>query len=154
MSQLFKSFLVLCTAVISFASCNKEVLDIPVLPDQDIVVMYENDVHCATEGYAKFAALRSEYEAQTPYVTTVSAGDFVQGGIMGTLTNGEGVTKIMNHVGYDIVTPGNHEFDYGMERCIISSTIALTLRWCVPISATIRAWRLSSSPTPLRSTAK
>lgn len=116
MSQLLKSFLVLCATIISFASCNKHILDIPVLPDQDIVVMYENDVHCATEGYAKFAALRSEYEAQTPYVTTVSAGDFVQGGVMGTLTNGEGVTKIMNNVGYDIVTPGNHEFDYGMEQ--------------------------------------
>lgn len=110
--------IVLAISAMTFTSCNDSTCDVetPVLPDQDIVVMYENDVHCATEGYAKFAALRSEYKARTPYVTTVSAGDFVQGGVIGTLTNGEGVTKIMNKVGYDIVTPGNHEFDYGMKQ--------------------------------------
>ena len=105
--------------VLAFVSCSKDDaydIEIPILPDQDIVVLYENDVHCATEGYAKFAGLRSEYQAQTPYVTMVSAGDFAQGGIIGTLTNGEGVTRIMNKVGYDIVTPGNHEFDYGIKQ--------------------------------------
>ena len=105
--------------VLAFISCSKDDaydIEISILPDQDIVVLYENDVHCATEGYAKFAGLRSEYQAQTPYVTMVSAGDFAQGGIIGTLTNGEGVAKIMNKVGYDIVTPGNHEFDYGIKQ--------------------------------------
>lgn len=109
----------MCSVTMAFTSCSKNDASnatINVLPDKDIVVMYENDVHCAIEGYAKFAALRSDYKAQTPYVTTVSAGDFVQGGIIGTLTNGEGVIKIMNKVGYDIVTPGNHEFDYGIEQ--------------------------------------
>lgn len=109
----------MCSVTMAFTSCSKDDASnatINVLPDKDIVVMYENDVHCAIEGYAKFAALRSDYKAQTPYVTTVSAGDFVQGGIIGTLTNGEGVIKIMNKVGYDIVTPGNHEFDYGIEQ--------------------------------------
>lgn len=105
--------------VLAFFSCSKDDaydIEIPILPDQDIVVLYENDVHCATEGYAKFSGLRSEYQALTPYVTMVSAGDFAQGGIIGTLTNGEGVTRIMNKVGYDIVTPGNHEFDYGIKQ--------------------------------------
>lgn len=105
--------------VLALTSCSSDDKVTPPLqfvPRQDIVVMYENDVHCATEGYAKFAALRSEYKEKTPYVTTVSAGDFVQGGIIGTLTNGEGVIKIMNKVGYDIVTPGNHEFDYGIQQ--------------------------------------
>lgn len=88
----------------------------PALPDKDIVVMYENDVHCGIEGYAKFAALRSEYKEKTPYVTTVSAGDFVQGGAIASMTTGEGIIRIMNEFRYDIVTPGNHEFDFGMER--------------------------------------
>lgn len=118
------AFLVMLTCmangcIMALTSCSDEAVNttpIPALPDQDIVVLYENDVHCETEGYAKFAALRSEHLAQTPYVTTVSAGDFVQGGIIGTLTKGEGVTKIMNEVGYDLVTPGNHEFDYGMDQ--------------------------------------
>lgn len=116
--QFYKVVLVICVVAFSFISCCRDDndTDIPILPDEDIVVMYENDVHCAAEGYAKFAALRSEYKAQTPYVTTVSAGDFVQGGLLGTLTHGEGAIKIMSKVGYDIVTPGNHEFDYGMDQ--------------------------------------
>lgn len=112
-------FLALAIGLVTYTSCSDDSVSnpvVPVLPDQNIVVMYENDVHCATDGYAKFAALRSEYKAQTPYVTTVSAGDFVQGGVIGTLTNGDGIVKIMNKVGYDIVTPGNHEFDYGMKQ--------------------------------------
>lgn len=109
-------------AIITLAlqSCAKGDLYTPpvpnTIPDNNIVVVYENDVHCALKGYAKFYALRSEYQAQTPYVTTVSAGDFVQGGLVGTLTNGEGVIDIVNKVGYDYVVPGNHEFDYGIKQ--------------------------------------
>lgn len=117
--KTIKKFLALAIGLVTFTSCSDDNVSnpiVPVQPDQNIVVMYENDVHCATDGYSKFAALRSEYKAQTPYVTTVSAGDFVQGGIVGTLTNGEGIVNIMNKVGYDIVTLGNHEFDYGMKQ--------------------------------------
>lgn len=117
--KTIKKFLAIAIGLVTYTSCSDDSVSnpiVPVLPDQNIVVMYENDVHCATDGYAKFAALRSEYKAQTPYVTTVSAGDFVQGGVIGTLTNGDGIVKIMNKVGYDIVTPGNHEFDYGMKQ--------------------------------------
>ena len=49
----------------------------------DIVILYDNDVHCSVDGYAKMAALKTEKEAATPYVTVVSAGDYVQGGSMG-----------------------------------------------------------------------
>lgn len=87
-----------------------------VAPDKDIVVLYENDVHCAVDGYAKFAALYSDYIALTPYVTKVSSGDFLQGDIIGSLTSGDAIVKIMNKVGYDYVTLGNHEFDYGVSR--------------------------------------
>lgn len=117
--KAINKILALAIGLVTYTSCSDDSVSnpvVPVLPDQNIVVMYENDVHCATDGYAKFAALRSEYKAQTPYVTTVSAGDFVQGGVIGTLTNGDGIVKIMNKVGYDIVTPGNHEFDYGMKQ--------------------------------------
>lgn len=102
----------------AFVSCSNEDGEInsPNIPQHDIVIMYENDVHCAVDGYAKFAALRSEYEEVTPYVTTVSSGDFVMGEIVGSSTMGEAVIQIMNKVGYDYVTLGNHEFDYGIER--------------------------------------
>ena len=109
-----------CVLALFLGSCADNIesnIDlVPTEPLHNIVVMYENDVHCGVEGYAKFAALRSEFQAQTPYVTTVSSGDFVQGGDVGSMTSGEGIIDIMNKMGYDFVTLGNHEFDYGLER--------------------------------------
>ena len=85
-------------------------------PDHDIVILFENDVHCALDGYTKFAALKSEMQSQTPYVSVVSAGDYVQGAAMGSITKGESIIQIMNAVGYDVTTIGNHEFDYGIDQ--------------------------------------
>jgi len=78
----------------------------------DIVVLYDNDVHCSVDGYANIAALKSEVKAKTDNVAVVSCGDFVQGGTLGTLSKGKSIVSIMNKVGYDVVTLGNHEFDY------------------------------------------
>lgn len=119
MKSLIKFILLIGTGAMLFGSCTNDDIQIdpvPSEPQHNIVVMYENDVHCGVDGYAKFAALRSEFQAQTPYVTTVSAGDFVQGGDVGSMTTGAGIIDIMNYVGYDFVTIGNHEFDYGLER--------------------------------------
>lgn len=77
-----------------------------------IVILYENDVHCAVEGYARLAGQRDAELQQTPYVSVVSCGDFAQGNTVGSLTRGEAVVRIMNAVGYDYLTVGNHEFDY------------------------------------------
>ncbi len=84
--------------------------------ESTIVILYDNDVHCAVDGYAKFSAVASEALNITPYVTKVSCGDFIQGDIIGSATRGFAIIDIMNRVGYDIVTLGNHEFDYGVER--------------------------------------
>ena len=83
---------------------------------QDIIVLYENDVHCAVDGYANFAALKDEMKATHKYVTVVSNGDFAQGGSLGAVSHGRNIINIMNEVGYDYVTLGNHEFDYGIPR--------------------------------------
>ena len=80
-------------------------------PPQDIIVLYENDVHCGVDGYANFAALKNEMKATHKYVTVVSNGDFVQGGSLGASSHGRNIINIMNAVGYDYVTLGNHEFD-------------------------------------------
>lgn len=90
----------------------------PDKPQCPVVILYDNDVHCAVEGYAAMAALQDEMSASTPYVATVSCGDFAQGDIVGTLTEGEAIIEIMNKVGYDFVALGNHEFDFGMEQHI------------------------------------
>lgn len=85
-------------------------------PEKPIVIIYENDVHCAVDGYAQLVALRDQQRALTPYVTTVSCGDFVQGDLVGSISSGESIVEIMNQVGYDVVTLGNHEFDFGMSQ--------------------------------------
>ena len=96
---------------------------------KDIVVLYTNDVHCAVDdniGYAGLAAYRTEMLKTTDYVSLVDAGDALQGGVLGTLSNGEYLVNIMNKVGYDVIVPGNHEFDYGMARFIELSKLQKT----------------------------
>lgn len=82
----------------------------------DIVILYDNDVHCAVDGYASIAALKKDMKEKTDYVAVVSNGDFAQGATIGALSKGENIIDIMNQVGYDVVTLGNHEFDYQMDQ--------------------------------------
>lgn len=87
--------------------------------DQDLAILYTNDVHCAVDsgiGYAGVAALKQQLLDEGCYVALVDAGDAVQGDAIGTLSKGSYIVDIMNEVGYDVATPGNHEFDYGMDR--------------------------------------
>lgn len=88
----------------------------PDKPQSPVVVLFENDVHCAVEGYAKLAAQIALEEQRTPFVTVVSSGDFVQGDVVGSVTQGESIVDIMNQIGYDYVTLGNHEFDFGIRQ--------------------------------------
>ena len=90
---------------------------------EDIVILYTNDVHCGvdtnnpegTMGYANLAAYKKAMEAEYEHVVLVDNGDAIQGEAIGTLSNGSYLVEIMNHVGYDFATFGNHEFDYGMD---------------------------------------
>ena len=83
--------------------------------NKSIVILYENDVHCSIDGYAKIAGLRNAV-ADTAYVAVVSCGDFLQGGTAGAVSKGQYVVDIMRSVGYDAITLGNHEFDYKTPR--------------------------------------
>lgn len=94
---------------------------------KDIVVLYTNDVHNAYEqttdkngnvtglGYAAVAQYKLDMEADN-FVELVDAGDAIQGGVIGALSKGEYLVDIMNETGYTLAVPGNHEFDFGMER--------------------------------------
>ncbi len=99
-------------------ACNEDnTKDItPDLPTKPIVILYENDVHCAVDGYPLLVSVRKECQAGTDYVSTVSCGDFASGGLVGAISKGEQIVKIMNHVGYDAIALGNHEFDYGIPQ--------------------------------------
>ena len=82
----------------------------------DIVILYENDVHCVVEGYSKLAAMKAELLQTHAHVGVVSGGDFIQGSSLGVISRGEYIVNLMNIVGYDAVTLGNHEFDYRIDR--------------------------------------
>ena len=69
------------------------------------VILHTNDVHGAIAGYAYITALKADYEAKGAEVILVDAGDYSQGTSY--------VSEMMNAAGYDVVTLGNHEFDYG-----------------------------------------
>ena len=100
------------------------VLTIGVLPasvlaaknTEDIIILYENDVHCAVEGYSKLAAMKKELQETYTHVGVVSGGDYVQGSSLGAISQGEYIVNLMNLVGYDAVALGNHEFDYRLPR--------------------------------------
>lgn len=81
-----------------------------------IIFFYDNDVHCSVDGYAKMAYLKNQALKSNPNVVVVSSGDYVQGGGIGAASKGGYIVDIMNAVGYDAVTLGNHEFDYGIPR--------------------------------------
>ncbi len=85
----------------------------------DIVILYTSDVHCGIDqgfGYAGLQQIRDHLTAAGNEVILVDDGDSIQGEPVGTMTKGEAIVSLMNMLGYDVATPGNHEFDYGMEQ--------------------------------------
>lgn len=87
-----------------------------------IVVLYTGDMHCSVESgankldFAQLALYKQAVSNSADYVTLVDCGDAVQGSNIGTLTKGESIVELMNEVGYDVCTFGNHEFDYGIDQ--------------------------------------
>ena len=80
------------------------------------VILHSNDVHGAIDDYAYMAALRDEYKGKGAEVILADAGDYSQGTAYVSITKGENAFDMMNAVGYDVATIGNHEFDYGWEQ--------------------------------------
>lgn len=88
-------------------------------PNGETYILFTSDVHCGVDagfGYAGLVQIRDELEASGYQVILVDDGDFIQGAPIGAITEGEAIIDIMNVVGYDVVIPGNHEFDYGVDR--------------------------------------
>ena len=86
---------------------------------KEIIILHTNDIHCGITdnlGIDKVSQYKKDLKKQGYPVALVDAGDAIQGAPIGKLSTGESIVKIMNAVGYDFVIPGNHEFDYGMER--------------------------------------
>ena len=88
----------------------------------EVTILYTNDVHTYIDKqapeltYAAIAALKQSYQDAGKKVLLVDAGDHVQGTAYGSMDQGASIIELMNAAGYDAATPGNHEFDYGMDR--------------------------------------
>ena len=80
------------------------------------VILHSNDVHGALAGYALMPALKAQFEAAGAEVYMVDAGDFSQGTVYVSSSLGASAVAMMNAAGYDIVTLGNHEFDFGYQQ--------------------------------------
>ena len=88
----------------------------------DVTILYTNDVHTYIDNkspkptYAAIAALKKSIEDTGRDVLLVDAGGHIQGTAYGSMDDGATIIELMNEAGYDLATPGNHEFDYGMAR--------------------------------------
>ncbi|MDO4952821.1 MAG: bifunctional UDP-sugar hydrolase/5'-nucleotidase, partial [Synergistaceae bacterium] len=99
--------IILCTAAFCAEKSN------------NIVILYTNDVHSAVDtniGYAGITAMKKDLKEQNRHVLLVDNGDIIQGDPLCTLSKGMDTVDIFNHAGYDYMTLGNHEFDYGLEQ--------------------------------------
>ena len=80
----------------------------------EVVIFYTNDIHTYIDGansYSQLATLKQS----VPGSLLVDAGDHIQGTAYGSMDKGKTIIDLMNAVGYDLATLGNHEFDYSME---------------------------------------
>lgn len=95
---------------------------------KEIVILHTNDTHSRIEplpqtdraspnkgGVVRRATYIDQVRKENKNVLLFDAGDFLQGTPYFNLFKGEIEVKAMNLIGYDAVTLGNHEFDYGLE---------------------------------------
>ena len=119
LSVLLAMAMVLSLSVTSFALEDTATTEAPAaaVADQTMagktVILHTNDVHGAIASYAYITALKADYEAKGAEVILVDAGDYSQGEVYVSDTKGLDAVEMMNVTGYDVVTLGNHEFDYG-----------------------------------------
>ena len=124
----------------------------------DIYIFFTSDVHCGVEENLTLASLKAlvdDTKAEHEYVSLVDLGDYLQGGTLGSLSQGKLIVELMNATGYDIATFGNHEFDYGLD--VLSSRmdeadfdlIASNVKYSGSTKNISRIFRKTSFPTTM-----
>ncbi len=113
-SNLFRLTKLVCFLSLALlVGCKKETpIDNP--QKEDVVIIFENDVHVAIDGYPLFAGYRDAMKEQYRYVVTVSCGDFLSGSPRCNFDSCRSLTRILSSVGYDYNVIGNHEFDHSI----------------------------------------
>ncbi|MGI6670029.1 MAG: bifunctional metallophosphatase/5'-nucleotidase [Christensenellales bacterium] len=93
-------------------------------PKGRLVILHTNDVHGRAVadpagkvlGYAAIAQYKKDLEAAGDSVLLLDAGDACQGTPLVNLLTGIPAIEFMNATGYDAMTLGNHEFDWGLDN--------------------------------------
>ncbi|MFO3717037.1 bifunctional UDP-sugar hydrolase/5'-nucleotidase [Anaerococcus sp. ENR1011] len=90
-----------------------------------ISVVHVNDTHGRVEeneknGELGFAKLKTYYDNKNVAnnALLLNAGDVVHGTTFATISSGDSVVNVMNQMGFDAMTAGNHDFNYGYQRLI------------------------------------
>jgi len=117
---LFLSLALLFSMIVPFHGVNAEENSV-----KTITILHTNDSHSRVKegkydgmGFAKIATLVKQYKADNPNILLLDAGDTFHGKSIATLVRGESIAKIMDKIGYDVMTAGNHDFNYGYERLL------------------------------------
>lgn len=98
---------------------------------KQLVVLHTNDTHSCVMplnknladtalagrgGFLRRMALIEDERAKTPALLLIDSGDFSQGSPYYNFYKGDVEVALMNRMGYDVATIGNHEFDFGLEN--------------------------------------
>lgn len=120
MARKLLSFILVLTMVMSM-----NVVTFAAEDGTEITIVHTNDTHSRIDegkyagmGFAKIATKVEELRAENPNLLLLDAGDTFHGQTIATLVEGESIVKIMNEMGYDAMSAGNHDFNYGQERLL------------------------------------
>lgn len=84
----------------------------------EVVIISTNDIHAQIDKFPQFAAFIRQQRAVHPNMLLVDGGDRFSGNVYvdNAVERGLPMIALMNAVGYDLATLGNHEFDYGQKE--------------------------------------
>ena len=108
-------------ALLAFSSCASLPPAAPAVPpaqESRVVIFHFNDVHGKIDGFPKVAALIDAERRRGSDVLVFCAGDNFTGNPVIDQYDppGRPMLELLNRLGVDLMTPGNHEFDVGMEN--------------------------------------
>lgn len=81
----------------------------------EVVIISTNDIHAQISKFPRFATFVNQQKAIHPNILIVDGGDRFSGNVYvdNAEERGKPMVSLMNKVGYDLATFGNHDFDYG-----------------------------------------
>lgn len=81
-----------------------------------LTIVHTNDLHGHLEHFAAIAQVARAERARNPNTLFLDAGDCITGTAVSTVFEGTPAFDVMNGMGYDAGTIGNHEFDHGWAK--------------------------------------